>query len=292
MPVWVKLCILVQKYDWFFTTMKTVDQMLEKEMYLAGTVMKSRVIEAQQKLPRDQPWNSRKTCLNIGYQGDGEECFVRWYDSKPILMLSSVLAEQSKDMYQRWSKAGRQICEYISKMGGVVLVNRMMNYYQMRVQTKKWTIWMLTHFTVLALANSWLLFLQDKNEHGTTSKDIMQFLEFHMAVAQVYLNKCGTDLEQVQEENAYFFGKKKKKPHQVSPVPQVSVHITFQSFQRWPNVLQSKRVIREILCTVCDITCSYACKLNAAVLEHFTQANRYDRLFLQKRTTFSVLSIE
>ena len=40
--------------DQFFTTMKAVDQMLEKQVYLTGTVMKNRINKALQKLPSYQ----------------------------------------------------------------------------------------------------------------------------------------------------------------------------------------------------------------------------------------------
>uniref|UniRef100_A0A3Q3J6M7 PiggyBac transposable element-derived protein domain-containing protein n=1 Tax=Monopterus albus TaxID=43700 RepID=A0A3Q3J6M7_MONAL len=40
--------------DRFFTSMKAVDQMLEKQVYLTGTIMKNRVTEPLQKLPSDQ----------------------------------------------------------------------------------------------------------------------------------------------------------------------------------------------------------------------------------------------
>ena len=43
--------------------------------------------------------------------------------------------------------------EYNNKMGGVDLTDRMISYYRMSVRTKKWTLWMLMHFTDVALAN-------------------------------------------------------------------------------------------------------------------------------------------
>lgn len=40
--------------DWFFTSIKAVNRMMEKQVYLIGTVMKNWVSEVVQKLPSDK----------------------------------------------------------------------------------------------------------------------------------------------------------------------------------------------------------------------------------------------
>lgn len=80
--------------DRFFTTMKAVDQMLEKQMYLTGTVMKNRVTKALQKLPSDQTMIQQGRGVSASViRGDGKVCVVKWYDNKPVSMLSVVHAE-------------------------------------------------------------------------------------------------------------------------------------------------------------------------------------------------------
>ncbi|XP_045889736.1 piggyBac transposable element-derived protein 3 isoform X2 [Micropterus dolomieu] len=199
--------------DRWFTTMKAVDQMLDKQVYLTGMVLKNRVSKAQVKLPsdKDMKLQGRGTSASVT-RGDGKVCVVKWYDIKPVLMVSTVHAEEPKDTCQRWSKMDKQyvnvtrpsiVREYSSKMGGLDLRDRMMSYYHMSVQTKKWTVRMLMHFTDLALANSWLLYRQDNIDIGTPRKGIMQFLEFRMTVAQAYLSKCNSDGQHVLLEHAH-----------------------------------------------------------------------------------------
>lgn len=45
--------------------------------------------------------------------GDGKVCVVRWYDNKPVLMLSVVRAEEPLDTCQRWCKKEKQ---YLTSM--------------------------------------------------------------------------------------------------------------------------------------------------------------------------------
>lgn len=104
-------------------------------------------------------------------------------------------------------------------MGWVDLSDRMM---RMSVRTKKWTIHMLMYFMGLALANSWLLYHRNHQEHGTPRKAIMTLLVFSMDVAQVYFNKC--DVTHAEEESACC-----PQPGQrslVSPVTHISVRTT------------------------------------------------------------------
>nr|XP_020454066.1 piggyBac transposable element-derived protein 3-like isoform X1 [Monopterus albus] len=236
--------------DRFFTSMKAVDQMLEKQVYLTGTIMKNRVTEPLQKLPSDQDMKEQGRGASASVtRGDGKVCVVKWYDNKAVLMLSTVHAEQPEDVCQRWSKKDKQyvsvmrpsiVREYNTKMGGVDLTDRMMSYYRMSVRTKKWTIRMLMHFLDLALANSWLLYRQDNTLCGTPKRDMMQFLQFRMTVAQAYLSKCGTAVEDAQEENAHPLQQGSR--HQITPVPHVSIRTT--STKHLPEMVNLKNPMR------------------------------------------------
>lgn len=222
--------------DRFFTTTLAVDHMLKKQVYLTGTVMKNRVKKAMEKLPSDLTLKRQGRGASATVtRADGKLCVLKWYDNKPVVMLSAVHAEQPEDTCQRWSKKEKKyvtvtrpsiVREYNNKMGGVDMSDRMISYYRMSVRTKKWTIRMLMHFTDLALGNSWLLYRQDNQKNGTPRKAIMKFLEFRMVVAQVFLNKCDVlhedaHVAHAEEENAHH--PQPGKRSRITPVPHVSV---------------------------------------------------------------------
>ncbi|KAJ8277155.1 hypothetical protein GJAV_G00072040 [Gymnothorax javanicus] len=174
--------------DRFFTSIQGAERIMKKELYMTGTVMKNRVAAAVRKLPTDKTMKNagRGTSTEVSTE-DGKLCVVKWYDNKPVLMMSVVHGTQPEDTCQRWDKKLKQyvsvsrpsiVHEYNLKMGGVDLVDRMISYYRMSARTKKWTMRMLMHFTDLALANSWLLYRKDLTICGAPKKSIMQFLEF------------------------------------------------------------------------------------------------------------------
>lgn len=128
--------------DRYFTTILAVDHMLKNEIYLTGTVMKNRVPQAMKKLPDDKTLKHQGRGASATVtRADGKLCVVKWYDNKPVVMLSTVHAEQPEDTCQRWSKKDKKyltvtrpsiVREYNSKMGGVDMSDRMISYYRMR----------------------------------------------------------------------------------------------------------------------------------------------------------------
>ncbi|KAK1903701.1 PiggyBac transposable element-derived protein 3 [Dissostichus eleginoides] len=183
--------------DRFFTSIRGVEQMMKKEMYITGTIMKNRLAGAKEKLPSDKTMKNtgRGTSSELSTE-DGKLCVVKWYDNKPVLMMSVVQGTEPEDTCQRWDKKLKQyvtvsrpsiVREYNLKMGGVDLIDRMISYYRMSARTKKWTMRMLMHFTDLALANSWLLYRKDFAICAAPKKSIMQFLEFRTEMATTLL---------------------------------------------------------------------------------------------------------
>ncbi|KAI4801215.1 hypothetical protein KUCAC02_000139 [Chaenocephalus aceratus] len=220
--------------DRFFTSIRCVEQMMKKEMYITGTIMKNRLAGAKEKLPSDKTMKNtgRGTSSELSTE-DGKLCVVKWYDNKPVLMMSVVHGTEPEDTCQRWDKKLKQyvtvsrpsiVPEYNLKMGGVDLIDRMISYYRMSARTKKWTMRMLMHFTDLALANSWLLYRKDLAICAAPKKSIMQFLEFRTEMATTLLAQHhgqGSDAdlsEQSEEEDNSNQGKKRP----LTAVPHVS----------------------------------------------------------------------
>uniref|UniRef100_A0A3B4TJH0 PiggyBac transposable element-derived protein 3-like n=1 Tax=Seriola dumerili TaxID=41447 RepID=A0A3B4TJH0_SERDU len=251
-----RLCQTLQRgtkvyCDRFFTTIKGAQQMMEKELYLTGTIMKNRLAGANHKLPSDKAMKSagRGTSSEVSAE-DGKLCVVKWYDNKPVLMMSVVHGTQPEDTCQRWDKKLKQyvtvsrpsiVREYNTKMGGVDLMDRMISYYRMSTRTKKWTMRMVMHFTDLALANSWLLYRKDHAICAGPKTRPIQFLQFRMEVAKILLAQhhgADADLsEQSEEEDSNQGGKR-----HVTELPHVSVRRRANA--HLPEMIGLKNVMR------------------------------------------------
>jgi len=58
----------------------------------------------------------------------------------------------------------------------------------------------MTHFFYLAVVNSWILYCRDKKILQVPGKDILQFLQFKLEIAQVYLT-AADDCDDVLHES-------------------------------------------------------------------------------------------
>lgn len=231
-----RLCQTLQRgtkvyCDRFFTTIQGAQIMMEKELYITGTIMKNRLAGANHKLPSDKAMKNagRGTSSEVSAE-DGKLCVVKWYDNKPVLMMSVVHGTQPEDTCQRWDKKLKQyvtvsrpsiVREYNIKMGGVDLMDRMISYYRMSTRTKKWTMRMVMHFTDLALANSWLLYRKDHAICAGPKTRPIQFLQFRMEVAKILLAQhhgADADLSEQSEEEDSNQGVKRH----VTELPHVS----------------------------------------------------------------------
>ena len=72
-------------------------------------------------------------------------------------------------------------------MGGTDFVDRMISYYRVSSRTKKCTVSTIFYFVDLRIANSWVQYRMDRIYLNEPRKNIMQFLDFKIAVAEYFL---------------------------------------------------------------------------------------------------------
>ena len=205
--------------DRFFMSPSIVDYMLTKHsMHMTGTVMKNRIRKVT-KLSDDKTLMKRgRGASDSVVRTDGKVVAVKWYDNKPVVLISSVHGVSPQDTCKRWAKAEKKYVEvdrpaivqqYNSKMGGVDLCDRMMSFYRMSARTRKWTIRTIMHFIDLAIVNSWFQYRSDEKVKGAANRDILQLIDFRLDIAQTYLaahdehlvDEAGEDSDE-NDENA------------------------------------------------------------------------------------------
>lgn len=217
--------------DRYFTSPNLVQFMLSKEMYVTGTVMANRVSAIAKQLTSDKDLQrkGRGSC-DLLVRQDHKMAAAKWFDNKPILMLSAIHGKEPEDDCSRWSKKDKTyvsvkrpaiIREYNANMGGVDLCDRMIAFYRMKTRTKKWTIRVMLHFIDLALVNAWIRYRKDKQLLKAPKKEVLQFLNFKLVIAQTYLaaiNTAGSDADDDDDNDEPL--SKRRKSVEIPAVPQ------------------------------------------------------------------------
>ena len=91
--------------DRYFTSYQAMEYMLTKNIYLTGTIMKNRIQDAAKKLPCDKylKKQGRGSFVSV-IRRDGKVAVSKWYDNKPILLISAVHEQHPEIECRRWSK--------------------------------------------------------------------------------------------------------------------------------------------------------------------------------------------
>lgn len=191
-------------FDRYFTSIPLLDNLVARNMHGTGTLMKNRVPEYtrpnQKKKKQKTLLKSDRTLQTSGrgsydsiVRQDEKVAVIKWLDSKPIHIASTESAVQPLGTCRRWSKKDQQyltvtqpvaIKKYNSYMGGIDLLDRIMAKYPMRGRTGKWTVRTIFHFFDFAAASAWIEYRNDALKNGLPRKQIMQYLDFKMDLAE------------------------------------------------------------------------------------------------------------
>lgn len=189
-------------FDRFFTTQKLLDILKTKKILSTGTVMKNNIPKTV-NLVSDKILMKKPRGTTIQYvREDKKVCLIKWFDNKPIHLLSTECVKNPIDVCKRWNKIKRVnidvpqpiiVKQYNENMGGVDLCDRMIAYYRMKYKTNKWTLRTIMHFIDLAVVNSWILYKQDLKRKNTPEKKIPQLLDFRITLAHELINSTQED---------------------------------------------------------------------------------------------------
>lgn len=126
---------------------------------------------------------------------------VKWCDTKCVTVVSTKSGKDPIGEANRWSRSlKRRACvpipaviqDYNSYMGGVDIADQMMEYYRIKIKTKKWPVKVFFHFLDLSIYNSWMEYKRDATMAGLPKREIKDFLKFKIEIGQVLCSYTGT----------------------------------------------------------------------------------------------------
>nr|AHN53433.1 DDE domain transposase [Nuttalliella namaqua] len=200
--------------DRYFTSLKLLDYLLSRNVYLTGTVMANRTGGVAATLPKDSDMARGTSAQKV--RGDQKTCIVKWKDNKSVLLLSSAAGVDPEGTCKRWSRERKMKIDikqpavvklYNENMGGIDLFDRFVSYYRITTRTKKWTIRVFTHFLDMACCNAWIQYTRDCKSAEVATKNRLDLLEFKANVAESLIRgrtysrdegECGMSSQQRQ----------------------------------------------------------------------------------------------
>lgn len=182
--------------DRFFTTENLLDKLHQKGLACTGTLMKNRIPkDARALLLSDKELKKKgRGTSQVVVRKDEMLAVTKWFDNKPVTLMSSVEAQDEEDLCRRWCKKGKKyemvkrprcVRQYNKNMGGVDLADRLLAVCPNRYRTRKWTQRFISHMLDLAVSNCWLLYKEVQQQNRV--RKIEQLRAFKLQLGEVLI---------------------------------------------------------------------------------------------------------
>lgn len=257
-------------FDRYFNTIPLLDRLNSMQLHGTGTIMLNRIPDHKKLNLKKDGAMKRGDILQFT---SGDVALVKWKDNKGVLMASNCTGGNQTSSITRWDKkqktyvqvtAPRVILNYNKYMGGVDVLDQLIEYYRTFQKTKKWTVKMLIHFLDLAVVNAWRQYKMDCDANKIKSKDL---LWFRVDLADALMNSCNfSNNESTEDELVSLAIEIPGKRYRPAAPP--SFEKRFDKFDHFPTFddlsrgrkcrLESCSSTTKVRCTKCNV---YLCIL-------------------------------
>ncbi len=193
---------------------------------------------------------------------------VKWKDNKCVIILSSKFGALPTVEVERWAKTDPDstttnakakkerkkfpcpavIDHYNKKMGGVDVLDQLMEYYRTFIKTRKWTLKCFLHFFDLDMTNAWLEYRSDCRRAKISKKDTLDLLAFRLAVAEALVHSPAHNRVNYSSESLSSDDETPRSSNWRAPLPGIDKRT--DGYDHWPTVdeLTTARMCRNTDC--------------------------------------------
>ena len=252
-------------FDNWFSSVELVKTLKDRGIRAVGTIRKNRF--AGCKLASDKEmkksgrgsydWKTSKDGISI----------VKWYDNKPVHLISFHSAIEPLGSCKRWSTTEKKkvdvvrpyvVEEYNTHIRGVDAADILMELYRIDLHSKKWYMRIVLYCISVAVVNGWNLYHRHANQLKVNSKSVIRLKDFQAQIAYALAMKG----KQAQKKRGRPSNspqpttKKQRKP----AGPTTTDDVRHDNFAHWPTPVEKKMRCKNCIyhfsrmkCSKCDV---------------------------------------
>lgn len=236
-------------FDRYFTTIPLLDKLTKIQIDGTGTLQTNRVSMKDPQYKKLDLSKGRQKVLKRGefdeyIRDDQKLCLLMWKDSKAIVMGSTSTGSEPVATVKRWDKQSKTyidvqcpaiVKKYNECMGGVDVLDQMMEYWRSWLRTKKWPLKVIIHFFDLAIVNSWFEYRLACELTNVKKKDQLQLMDFRLSIAEYLVGgptrkRTSEHLENAEEPPMRHVNKIS------APVAKPTQDKRYDGYNHWPCV--------------------------------------------------------
>lgn len=183
--------------DRYFTSLNLFEYLREeKSMSAVGPILVNRMnhsLKSKVKSDKEMKKKQGRGVYQELVREDSKVGFVKWYDNRPVNMLTTKPMATPVENVRRYDKSQKKyilvprpnvVGCYNNSMGGVDLIDRLIAYYRMSMRTRKWPVRFLFHFIDMAITKSWVEYKKDRLSLGESKRKLFDLLEFKLYIGE------------------------------------------------------------------------------------------------------------
>lgn len=267
-------------FDNWFSSFKLVKTLKDKGIWSVGTIRSDRMGSCPLK-SQEELQSKGRGAMDYRVEAGSGIAVVRWLDRKALQMISSYCCIEPTDTCKRFSKQEgghievarpRIVQQYNQFMGGVDLVDMLVELYRIDIRSNKWYTRIIFWCLNVSVVTAWQLYRRHENQRNKRKQEIMPLLQFQSQIAKEL-----TMSTQAQE-------RKRGRPSQDDNVEQkrrCSYEVQPQSSTRFdqvghfPNYSEAKKRcklcksgVTTVFCTKCEVHLCFVPKSKNCFLDY------------------------
>ncbi|XP_061397938.1 uncharacterized protein LOC133333661, partial [Musca vetustissima] len=158
----------------------------------AGTIRVNRFANPRLPVEKEMKQKGRGSSAEC-ISADRNVIVTLWFDNRTVNLGSNFVGIAKQDKVKRWdkNKNGFVVIDrpevvrmYNESMGGVDLLDQMIQYYRINIRSVKWTLRVIMHFVDLALTAAWMEYSRDCLANNIQKNKILDSMNCRIQVAR------------------------------------------------------------------------------------------------------------